>query len=123
MVTDGLRKGDRIPVPAVKPHGSILFKVEEETNLPSVIGSTAHFSFGGELKRFELTDNTLYFETKYEFDTPVRYTIALPKNLYCASLPEHVTAFGGNLEIYLPGRGEYRIEVALEEVKPLVALK
>jgi len=122
MVTENLRKGDRIPAPAIQPHGSVLFKVEEMDNLPSVVSSTAHFSFGGELKCLEIADNVLHFETTYEFDCPTRYTIALPKNLHCTKLLENCAVFGGRLEIYLPGRGEYQIEVPLKEIESLVAL-
>jgi len=123
MVTENFGKGDKIPAPAIQPHGSVLFKVEEMSNLPSVVASTAHFSFGGELKRLEIVDKVLHFETTYEFDCPARYTIALPKNLHCMKLPENCAVFGGKLEIYLPGRGEYQVHVPLEELKPLVSLK
>lgn len=123
MVTEGVRKGDRIPSPVIKPHGSALFKVEEERDLPSVVASTGHFSFGGEVKRLELSGKTLYFETDYAFSCPVRYTIALPLHMHCTALPQYCAVFGGRLEICLPGRGSYRLEIPLEEDTPFVPLK
>ena len=124
MVVEKLKYGDATPVPAIAPHGAVLLKIEaEDDEKPAVVASTAHFSFGAELRRLEVVDDTLFFETDYAFDTPVRYTVALPKGRYCASLPSCCAVFNGRLEIFLPGRGAYRIEVPLGHQMPPVSME
>ena len=123
MIQEGLQYGDLIDAPKIEPHGAILLKVEEETpEKPAVVGSGAHFSYGAELKRLEVRDGMLHFETDYAFDWPVVYTIALPKGLHCAKLPPCCAVMNGRLTIHLPGRGEYRIHVPLRGEGKLVSL-
>ena len=123
MIIEGLKCGDPVPVPPIAPHGSILLKIEaEDPTAPSVVASDAHFSFGAELKRLEMRDNTLRFETDYAFDIPVRYAISLPAGYHCASLPPHCSVFNGRLAIYLLGRGHYDIAVPLKRQGRLAPL-
>ena len=122
-ILEGLKRGDPVPLPPIAPHGSVLLKIEaEDPASPSVVASDVHFSFGAELKRLEVRGDTLWFETDYAFDIPVRYTISLPEGYHCASLPPHCSVINGRLAVCLPGRGHYDIAVPLKRQGQLVPL-
>ncbi|MBQ8953927.1 MAG: hypothetical protein IJ048_07400, partial [Clostridia bacterium] len=123
MVLENVRCGDVLSLPEIAPHGAILLKVEAiKPGQPALVGSNVHFSFGAELRRLEAEGDMLHFEADYRFDTPARYVVALPEGTHCASLPPHCAVFNGRLEIYLPGRGEYRVSVPLAHETALVSL-
>ena len=115
MITERVKYGDTLRLPAIAPHGSILLKIEKtDYSKLSVVASNAHFSFGAELNTLEIKDGALVFETDYRFDTPVRYVISLPKGAYCGSLPVGCAYFNGRLEIYIPKAGNYSIRVPIK---------
>ncbi|MBQ7488160.1 MAG: alpha-galactosidase, partial [Clostridia bacterium] len=116
MITENLKPGDPVPVPKIPGHGSIHLKIEaEDPDMPSVVASTGHFSFGGELTRLEIENGILIFDTYLTVKAPVRYTIQLPKGMHCASLPPCCSAFNGRLEIYLVESGNCFIEIPLRQ--------
>lgn len=73
------QKDETVTLGAIKPHGSALLKVTSyDKDSPFIVGSTGHFSMGGEVKVLMIQDNVLHFETDYPFQVPVTYKILLP---------------------------------------------
>jgi hypothetical protein len=107
--------GQKIRLGFIPPHGSMLVKITPKELLPAIIGTNGHYSMGGEVDRLEILDGHLFFEVKNLFDHPSFYKIRLPEGLHTRRLPEGVSARGRDIMIHLPGRGEYKLIIALAE--------
>lgn len=108
-----VRMGETLTLGVIEPHGAALVKVAREGGEPVVVGSSAHYSMGGELLQLCIKGSQLLFESDCLFEHPIDYTIRLPRHYHATRLPACVSAIGGNLRIHLQGRGHYRIEMPL----------
>ena len=95
----------------IKPHGSAIFKIQEyNPEFPYVVGSTAHYSMGGELEILEIRDGKLILSMEHLFDTEISYQILLP-NIYMTESGRQM------LEIQLGGTGKKTYITEIERRK------
>ena len=106
-----LSYGDTVSMGKIKPHGSAIFKIQEyNPAFPYVVGSTAHYSMGGELEILEIRDGKLILSMEHLFDTEISYQILLP-NIYMTESGKQT------LEIQLGGIGKKTYITELERRK------
>lgn len=63
---------------ALAPHAAAVVKIEKQEGLPVVVASNAHYSMGCELERFEIVNNTLYFQVCNPYPVDFLYKVWLP---------------------------------------------
>ena len=98
--------GDTIEFGKIKPHGSVLLKVEKQGGNPMVVKTDAHFSFGAEIEQLEIKDSTLFVTLDYQFEEPSSYTVLLPQG--------YETAKGDDcIQIDVKEKKKYELKFAL----------
>lgn len=75
----GVKPGDKVTLPAIKPHGATVIKIQPVSNQPVIVKSTGHFSMGGEDIAMELKDSVLEIAYENPFGWEISYTVMLPE--------------------------------------------
>ncbi len=102
-----VKAGETFKAGEILPHGCAVFKIErEDDTVPHIVGSNAHYSMGGEVKRLAAENGRLIFEIDHRFEPESVYQVLIPGNL----------SKGGEervLEVRVEGIGSHRVEVSV----------
>lgn len=66
--------GDTVDFGEIPPHATAIIKIAK-AEYPVIVGSSAHFSMGGEVDVLEIRDGQLHFKMDYKFDFPSQYKV------------------------------------------------
>ncbi len=106
-----VKYGDTVSMGVIRPHGSAVFKIQAyDPAEPVIVGSTAHYSMGGEVEVLKVEKEKLIFEMQHLFETESVYRVLLPEG--------YETEEGKReAEIRIRGAGRRRAELSVREIR------
>ena len=79
MYRTGVRAGETVEFPPVRPHAATVLKVERRQEKPVIVASDGHYSMGAECSRLEVSEGRLRVTREGLPGVATHYRIQLPK--------------------------------------------
>ena len=79
MYRTGVRAGETVEFPPIRPHAAAVIKVEKRQKKPVIIASDGHYSMGAECSRLDVSEGRLRVTRKGIPGAATRYRILLPE--------------------------------------------